>query len=214
MKNEWMDEALTEFEKETMREILKKLDIKVQAGEVIYPSPQSIFRAFCSAAQARVVILGQDPYHGPNQANGFAFAVNRGVSRPPSLRNIFKELKDDIEDHQTDETLESWAEQGVILLNSVLTVTQGKPGSHKDLGWQKITDRYIKHLSDSREHLVFILWGKFAQEKSPLIDADKHCIIKSAHPSPLSAYAGFFGSKPFSRANEYLTQHNIQPIIW
>jgi uracil-DNA glycosylase len=214
MKNKWMNEVLTELEKVTMRQILKHLDTKAQAGEVIYPSPQNIFRAFCSATQARVVILGQDPYHGPNQANGFAFAVNRGISRPPSLRNIFKELGGDIGDHQTDETLESWAEQGVILLNSILTVTQGKPGSHKDLGWQKITDCYIKYLSDSREHLVFILWGKFAQEKIQLINSDKHHIITSVHPSPLSAYTGFFGSKPFSRTNAYLIQHNIQPIIW
>lgn len=164
--------------------------------------------------QTKVVILGQDPYYRKDQANGFAFAVDVNIKTPASLVNIFKELNDDIGEYEVDKSLQHWANQGVLLLNSCLTVKEGKPGSHKDLGWLKITNKIIKWLSDEKENLVFILWGIHAKNKADLIDDEKHLIIRSAHPSPLSAYQGFFGSKPFSRTNEYLISNNIKPINW
>lgn len=207
-------EILPPREKTLLENILSALDEMEDRGEVFYPEPRNIFRALYGLESTKVVILGQDPYHRKGQANGFAFAVNREMTMPPSLANIFKELESDIGHYRVDRTLEHWAQQGVLLLNSALTVLEGKPGSHADLGWHKITNRVIKHLSDEKENLPFILWGKHAQTKAGMIDDSKHHIILSPHPSPLSAHSGFFGSKPFSRTNKYLESHNLEPIIW
>jgi uracil-DNA glycosylase len=210
---DWVASVCTKEDKDLLKRIFDRLKEEAKT-EVIYPPARCIFRAIENLDSVKVVIVGQDPYHGEGQANGFAFAVNHGIAKPPSLVNIFKELTSDIGQFKTDETLEHWASQGVMLLNASLTVLKSKPASHGDLGWQKITNRIIKYLSDRREHLVFILWGKFAQSKSSIIDDEKHLIISSAHPSPFSAHQGFFGSRPFSRTNQYLTMHNIQPIEW
>ncbi|MCB0638984.1 MAG: uracil-DNA glycosylase [Lewinella sp.] len=176
-----------------------------------------IFNAFNTTPfeQVKVVILGQDPYHNPGEAMGLSFSVPEGVRVPPSLRNIYKELASDtgatIPNHGD---LTKWAEQGVFLLNAMLTVERNKPSSHKDIGWQNFTDAAIRSLSQGREHLVFILWGAFAQRKEALIDGSKHLVIKSPHPSPFSADRGFFGSRPFSRANAYLREHGLGEIEW
>lgn len=185
---------------------------------IVYPPPKNIFRAFdlCPFDQVEVVILGQDPYHGPGQANGLCFAVGEGVPLPPSLQNIFKEIEGDLEQklvHRTGD-LERWAKQGVLLLNATLTVRAHAAGSHQKKGWEEFTDSVIKLLSDKKENLVFILWGNYARSKSKLIDWSKHETIESAHPSPLSAYNGFFGSKPFTKTNDYLIEHGKKPIDW
>jgi uracil-DNA glycosylase len=183
----------------------------------VYPAPKNIFKAFelCTFDKIKVVILGQDPYHGPNQAHGLSFSVEEGQPKPPSLQNIYKELKNDLGiEAPAHGNLSHWAEQGVLLLNATLTVESGKPGSHQNLGWERFTDAAIKAVSDHKEHVVFILWGSFAQKKSILIDESKHFIIKSAHPSPLSSHRGFFGSKPFSKTNEYLVSKGIKAIEW
>lgn len=210
---DWVRSVCSKEDIELLKRIFDKL-MEEEKSKTIYPPARCIFRAIENLDSVKVVIVGQDPYHGEGQANGFAFAVNHGTTKPPSLVIIFKELASDIGEFKTDETLEHWAKQGVMLLNASLTVVKGKPASHSDLGWQKITNRIIKHLSDRKEHLVFILWGKFAQSKRSIIDDEKHLIITSAHPSPLSAYQGFFGSRPFSRTNQYLLTHNIKPIEW
>jgi uracil-DNA glycosylase len=210
----WIDFVLSKEDREVVKSILKRLDNLSRMIEV-YPASENVFRAFCNLGQAKVILLGQDPYHGPGQANGFAFAVNEGMPLPPSLSNIFKELKDDIGDYKADRTLEQWDREGVSLLNTTLTVSRGLPGSHADLGWEKITGKLISYLSSTKECLVFILWGLHAQRMSKYIENyDKHLVIKSPHPSPFSAHKGFFGSKPFSRTNAYLIQHNISPIEW
>lgn len=183
----------------------------------VYPKPQDLFRAFelTPFDKVKVVILGQDPYHGAGQAIGLSFAVRSGVTLPPSLRNIYTELRDDLgAEAPKDGDLTRWAEQGVLLLNATLTVRAGQAGSHQNRGWERFTDAAIKALSDKREHLVFILWGNYARQKKALIDTGKHLIIESAHPSPFSATNGFFGSKPFSKANEYLLEQGSQPIDW
>jgi uracil-DNA glycosylase len=185
--------------------------------ETIYPLPKNVFRAFdlCPFEQVRVVIIGQDPYHGPGQANGLSFAVNQGVSLPPSLQNIFKEVENDIGiKPEADGDLSRWAKQGVLLLNATLTVRAKTPGSHQNKGWEKFTDAVIKTLSDKCEHLVFILWGNYAKQKGAVIDRQKHLVIESAHPSPFSAYNGFFGSKPFSKTNEYLKKWGEREVEW
>jgi len=185
---------------------------------VVYPPPQLIFNAFklCPFTDTRVVILGQDPYHGPNQAHGLAFSVPDGVKTPPSLLNIFKELSSDLEitKHATTPDLTDWARQGVLLLNATLTVLPGQPGSHQGLGWETFTTAVIKTLSDQKSNVVFILWGKFAQAKRELIDSTKHLILEAPHPSPFSAHTGFFGSRPFSQTNRYLEKHDLKPIRW
>lgn len=184
---------------------------------IVYPNPKHIFRAFDETPfeEVKVVILGQDPYHGPNQANGLCFAVNPGVKAPPSLQNIFKELESDLgRAVNRDPDLSRWAKQGVLLLNATLTVNAKTPGSHQGRGWERFTDAAIKTLGDEREHLVFILWGNYARQKGAHLDRTKHCVIESPHPSPFSAHSGFFGSRPFSRANAYLTEHGIAPIEW
>ncbi|MDR1005996.1 MAG: uracil-DNA glycosylase [Bacteroidales bacterium] len=183
----------------------------------IFPKEEDVFTAFrlCGFHQTKVVIIGQDPYHGQGQAHGLSFSVRSGVRLPPSLQNIFKEIASDLNIPVSScGDLSSWAKQGVMLLNSILTVRENSPASHKNIGWNYFTDSAIRYLSYYKEHLVFILWGAFAQSKRSFIDTSKHCIIASAHPSPLSAYQGFFSSRPFSRTNEYLRQNNIAEIDW
>lgn len=186
------------------------------AGEV-YPPASRIFAAFdaCPFPEIKVVILGQDPYHGPGQANGLSFSVNPGVRFPPSLLNIFKEVSADTgAPIPVDGDLSRWARQGVLMLNATLTVAANRAGSHQGHGWEQFTDAVIKRLSDRREHLVFILWGSYAIRKSELIDQSRHLILTSPHPSPLSAHRGFFGNHHFSRANAYLQAHGATPIVW
>jgi len=185
---------------------------------IVYPPPKNVFRAFelTPFDKVEVVILGQDPYHGPGQANGLCFAVSEGVALPPSLQNIYKEIESDLGQSLINRTgdLERWAKQGVLLLNATLTVRARNAGSHQGKGWEEFTDAVIRKLSDERENLVFILWGNYAKAKGAHIDRTKHLVIESAHPSPFSAANGFFGSKPFSRANEYLVAHDNKPIDW
>ncbi len=199
--------------------LLKEFLVREKAEKkIIYPPGSQIFAAFDTTPfeKVKVVILGQDPYHGPNQAHGLCFSVNDGIPFPPSLKNIFKELLNDIPEFSAPRSgnLTKWAEQGVLLLNATLTVRGSEAGSHQNKGWENFTDEVIRQLSERRAHLVFILWGNFAQSKARLIDSGKHCIIKSAHPSPLSAFNGFFGSKPFSQTNTYLIENHIEPIDW
>lgn len=184
---------------------------------IVYPNPRDIFRAFdlCPYDQVSVVILGQDPYHGVGQANGLAFAVHSGIRLPPSLQNIFKEIRSDMGiDPIPDGDLSRWASQGVLLLNSTLTVGAGMPGSHQGIGWEEFTDTVIEKLSQDKEHLVFILWGNYARAKGAHIDRTKHLVIESPHPSPFSAYSGFFNSKPFSQTNTYLREYGGEEIDW
>ncbi|MBA3648636.1 MAG: uracil-DNA glycosylase [Chitinophagales bacterium] len=213
----WKEVLKEEFSKDYFQSIKNSLQNQKQEGKIMYPSGQLIFNAYnlTSFDKVKVVLLGQDPYHGTGQAHGVCFSVPKGVRQPPSLVNIFKELRNDtgvqIPDHGN---LEKWTKQGVFLLNAILTVQANKPSSHKDLGWQHFTDETIRQLSAKRDHLVFMLWGKFAQEKASLIDSSKHLILKAAHPSPYSADNGFFGCRHFSKANEYLKSHQIAPIDW
>ncbi len=186
-------------------------------SKTIYPHPSNLFAAFNATPfeAVRVVILGQDPYHGPGQAHGLCFSVQDGVQIPPSLQNMYKELCTDIGGVTPKHgNLQHWANQGVFLLNSTLTVEAHKAGSHQDKGWESFTDAAIQALSDQREGLVFILWGAYAQKKGSIINQKKHCIIQGPHPSPLSAYRGFFGSKPFSQTNAYLLARGHEPISW
>jgi len=213
----WKDKLNDEFDKSYFKELAEFVrgDYK---NEVVYPPPKYVFRAFdlCPFEKTEVVILGQDPYHGRGQANGLCFAVNEGVTLPPSLQNIFKEIESDLGTSLTNRSgdLSRWAVQGVLLLNATLTVKANLPASHAGKGWELFTDAAIRTLSDEREHLVFILWGNYAKAKGAHIDRTKHLVIESAHPSPFSAANGFFGSKPFSRTNDYLMQHGKKPIDW
>ncbi len=187
------------------------------AATTVYPPASKIFAAFdaCPFNQVKVVIIGQDPYHGPGQANGLCFSVNPGVPFPPSLVNIFKEVAADTGAAvPADGDLSRWARQGVFMLNSVLTVEQGRAASHASRGWETLTDAAISALSERRDHLVFLLWGSYAINKGKLIDRDRHLVLTSVHPSPLSAHRGFFGNRHFSQANAYLQSHNITPIEW
>lgn len=184
---------------------------------IVYPPPKELFAAFdhCPFTKVKVVILGQDPYHGPGQAHGLSFSVQDGVRTPPSLQNIYKEINHDLGiDIPTSGNLERWASQGVLLLNSTLTVAAGAPGSHQGKGWEEFTDTAVKALSEKREHLVFLLWGNYAKKKGAHIDRSKHLVLEAAHPSPLGAYKGFFGCKHFSKTNEYLVAHDMTPILW
>lgn len=190
---------------------------KQYASCTVYPPPQDIFRAFdmCPFDEVKVVILGQDPYHGGGQANGLSFAVHTDVPLPPSLKNIFKEIESDIGViPRADGDLSRWAKQGVLLLNATLTVRASSPGSHQKVGWESFTDKAVQALSEQKEHLVFLLWGNYAKEKGKIIDRRKHCVLEAAHPSPFSAYHGFFGCKHFSRVNEYLKQKGKKEIDW
>ncbi|HCC05666.1 TPA: uracil-DNA glycosylase [Patescibacteria group bacterium] len=183
----------------------------------VYPPPKCIFNAFdlCSFEKVKVVILGQDPYHGTSQAHGLCFSVPEGVPIPPSLKNIYKELNDDVGILiPTTGNLEKWAEQGVLLLNATLTVRAGQPGSHQNKGWEEFTDAVIRKISNEKERVVFMLWGNYAKAKRELIDTTKHFVLEAAHPSPFSAYNGFFGCKHFSRANEYLRANGKEVIEW
>ena len=183
----------------------------------VYPAPENIFAAFraCAPDQVRAVILGQDPYHEPGQAEGLCFSVADGVRFPPSLQNIFKEIESDLGRPQPSSgSLRRWAEQGVLLLNATLTVRAHQAASHAGHGWETFTDAAIRALAEEREHLVFMLWGSYAQKKGAFINRSRHLVLSSAHPSPLSAYRGFFGNHHFSRANDYLVQHGKTPIVW
>jgi len=208
----WKKVLEGEFEKDYFTHLAEFIKAEYKSS-TIYPPPKFIFRAFelTPYDKVKVVILGQDPYHGAGQANGLCFAVDQGTRLPPSLQNIYKELKTDL---GVEGNINSWANQGVLLLNTTLTVKANTPGSHQKKGWEDFTDVVIKVLSDQKENLVFILWGAYAQKKGAIIDATKHLVIKSPHPSPFSAYSGFFGSKPFSRCNDYLISHNLTPITW
>jgi len=183
----------------------------------VYPPGKLIFNAFnsCPFDKVKVVIIGQDPYHEPGQAHGLCFSVNDGVPFPPSLQNIFKEIESDMgTPAPASGNLTRWTEQGVLLMNATLTVRAHQAGSHQRKGWEEFTDAAIRHLAEEREHLVFILWGSYAQKKGAMIDRNKHLILSSAHPSPLSSYRGFFGNKHFSKANNYLLEHGKEPIVW
>lgn len=214
----WQQLIETEQSKAYFKDLLSRVDTKRAEDAVIYPSADNVFKAFdlTPLDKVKVVILGQDPYHGPHQAHGLAFSVNEGIAFPPSLQNIFKELETDIEDFQIPMhgDLTSWAEQGVFLLNTVLTVQKGLANSHADWGWEQFTDEVIATLNNQREHIVFMLWGAHAQKKGRVIDKQKHLVLTSPHPSPLSAYRGFFGSRHFSKANQYLLEHGLEPIDW
>jgi uracil-DNA glycosylase len=193
------------------------LTLEARAGKKIFPAATNIFAALdaCSFEKVKVVILGQDPYHGEGQAHGLCFSVQHGVAVPPSLVNIYKELREDVGLTPPQHgNLTDWAKQGVLLLNTVLTVEAGKAGSHQGRGWELFTDRIVELLSEHRKNLVFILWGTPAQKKAAKVDPTKHHLLKSVHPSPLSAYRGFFGSKPFSQTNSYLRAQGIPPIDW
>ena len=193
----------------------QKVENEYTSGEC-FPPKEQIFRAFelTTFEDIKVVIIGQDPYHSDFQANWLCFSVSENVKAPPSLKNIFTELNNDLGIQRTKTELNDWAKQGVLLLNATLSVRAHSPNSHKDLGWEKFTDFVIKEISESRENIVFVLWGAFAQKKEELIDSSKHFILKSAHPSPFSVYRGFYGSKPFSKINEYLESKNLKPISW
>lgn len=212
----WRDILEKEFEKDYFLKLVDfiKSDIK---SHKIYPPGKLIFNAFekCSFEEVSVVILGQDPYHGPNQANGLCFSVNDGIKPPPSLINIFKEIKNDLgKEIPSSGNLERWANQGVLLLNATLTVRAHVAGSHQKKGWEQFTDAVIEKVSQLKENIVFVLWGAYAQKKGEVIDGTKHLILKSPHPSPFSADRGFFGNKHFSKTNEYLIQHGKKPIDW
>lgn len=212
----WKEKLEDQFDEEYFKNLTTFVREEYQKA-IVYPAPKNIFRAFddCPFDRVKVVILGQDPYHGRGQANGLCFAVNPGVSAPPSLQNIFKELESNL-GHvvNRDPDLIRWAKQGVLLLNATLTVRANTAGSHQGKGWERFTDAAIKKLNDEREHLVFILWGNYAKQKGAHIDRAKHLVIQSAHPSPFSASNGFFGSKPFSKTNTYLIEHGQKPIEW
>ncbi len=216
LKNDWHELLKDEFQKEYYLK-LRKFLIEEYRTRVIYPDMYDIFNAlhYTPYKSVKAVILGQDPYHGPNQAHGMSFSVKPGVPAPPSLVNIFKELKDDLGCYiPNNGYLKKWADQGVLLLNATLTVRAGQANSHQNIGWEHFTDRVISLLNEREDPVVFILWGKNAQSKLKYIDEQKHFIIKSPHPSPLSAHAGFFGSKPFSKTNNFLRSIGKEPIDW
>lgn len=216
IQDSWKKALEAEFGKPYFEELTEFVKSEYQSSTV-YPPAKFIFAAFdrCPFDQVKVVILGQDPYHGEGQANGLSFSVADGTPLPPSLQNIYKELKDDLgADLPKSGNLERWAEQGVLLLNATLTVRSHTAGSHQNKGWEQFTDAVIKTLSDQKEHLVFILWGAYAQKKGAVIDDQKHLVIKSPHPSPFSAFSGFFGSKPFSQTNIYLALNGEESINW
>ncbi len=212
----WKDRLADEFGQDYFKNLSAFVHDEY-AKATVYPAPKNIFRAFDETPfdLVKVVILGQDPYHGEGQANGLCFAVNLSVRPPPSLQNIFKELESDLgRAVNRDTDLDRWAKHGVLLLNAVLTVRASSAASHQGYGWEQFTDAAIKKLNEEREGIVFILWGNYAKKKGAHIDRTKHFVIESAHPSPLSAYNGFFGSKPFSKANAYLESRGERPIEW
>lgn len=217
MEPSWKQVLNQEFKKNYFLQAVQHLKIEKGQGKTIYPPGKYIFNAFDTTPfdKVKVVILGQDPYHGPGQAHGLCFSVQKGVPPPPSLLNIFKELKEDIGmEIPSHGDLTHWATQGVFLLNASLTVRAGEPMSHSQIGWAPFTDAVIKTISQKKEHVVFLLWGKFAKEKISLIDTEKHLVLTAAHPSPLSAHNGFLGCKHFSTTNQYLIKNGIDPIDW
>mgnify|MGYP001564180944 CR=1 FL=1 len=216
LEKSWKNLLKDEFGKPYFEELAKFVKEEYKNGAV-YPPPRFIFNALDSVPvdRVKVVILGQDPYHGSGQAHGLSFSVPDGIPLPPSLLNIYKEMKTDLgKDVPRSGNLEHWAKQGVLLLNATLTVRAHQAGSHQNKGWELFTDAIIHCLAETREHLVFILWGSYAQRKGAFIDTTKHLVLKAPHPSPFSAHNGFFGSKPFSKTNNYLKQHDLTPIDW
>ena len=212
----WLEALKSEFSAPYMAD-LREFLVAEKSRHPVYPPGGEIFAAFWSAPfnSVKVVIIGQDPYHGPGQAHGLCFSVNKGVPIPPSLQNIFKERLNDVQVPLSDHgDLRSWASQGILLLNTVLTVRHRQPNSHKNKGWEQFTDAAISALNRERKGLVFVLWGKHAQTKKNMVDKSKHHIIESTHPSPFSAHRGFFGSRPFSKINEYLKIEGEDPIDW
>jgi uracil-DNA glycosylase len=212
----WKERLQPEFEKDYFKELTRFVKAEY-ASQRVYPPAKEIFHAFdsCSFDETKVVIIGQDPYHGDGQANGLCFSVSDGIKPPPSLVNIFKEINQDLgKPIPTSGNLQRWAKQGVLLLNATLTVRASSPGSHQDKGWELFTDAVIKVISDQKKNVVFILWGAYAQKKGQVIDRAKHFVLMSPHPSPFSAHSGFFGSKPFSKTNEYLKGKELMEIEW
>lgn len=214
----WLEILEDEFQKDYMVQLKAFLQQEKEAGHTIYPKSKDIFNAFAKAPfdDVKIVIIGQDPYHGANQAHGLAFSVQKGITVPPSLQNIFKELKQEFPEYKIPQNgdLTYWAEQGVLLLNATLTVRANQPGSHQKKGWEIFTDKVIGEISSRKENIVFLLWGKFAQAKVELIDQQKHHLLKAAHPSPFSANNGFFGCEHFLEANVILEENGIAPIDW
>lgn len=213
----WLTHLQTEFDQLYMQDLASFLRAEKAIGKTIYPTGENIFNAFNTTHlnQVKVVILGQDPYHGPNQAHGLSFSVPKGVRIPPSLVNIYKELSADIGITMPQHgNLENWAKQGVLLLNSVLTVEQAQAASHQKRGWERFTDAVIKLINQECQQAVFLLWGSYAQKKGQEIDRNKHLVLTAPHPSPLSAHRGFLGCQHFSKTNQYLQQHNKSPIDW
>ena len=212
----WKEQLQEEFDKPYFKELTGFVRSEYQSKK-IFPPPKDIFKAFdlCPFDNVKVVILGQDPYHGPGQAHGLCFSVNQNIPMPPSLINIYKEIQSDIGGEiPAHGNLEHWAEQGVFLLNAILSVIAHNAASHRNKGWEEFTDAVIRLISAKKEHVVFMLWGAFAQGKAEMIDQSKHLILKAPHPSPLSSHRGFFGCKHFSQANEYLKSHDLEPINW
>lgn len=217
LDNSWQPLLLPEFELDYMRQLRQFLYAEKTAGKSIFPAESDIFNALNATdfENVKVVILGQDPYHGPGQAHGLCFSVQSGVAIPPSLRNIYKELALDVGiAPATSGNLQAWAEQGVLLLNAVLTVESALAASHQRKGWERFTDRIVSLLNDRRDNIVFLLWGNYAQKKGAMIDRTRHLVLESVHPSPLSASRGFFGNHHFSKANAYLIEHQKTPIEW
>jgi len=216
IEQSWRERLKDEFGKDYFQALVSFVK-QAYTTSTVYPKGKEIFNAFNKTPfdQVKVVILGQDPYHEPNQAHGLCFSVNDGIPIPPSLQNIYKEIESDLGiTSPASGNLERWANQGILLLNATLTVQAHRAGFHQNKGWEQFTDAVIHRLAEEKEQLVFILWGSYAQKKGSFIDSSKHLVIKSPHPSPLSAYRGFFGSRPFSKTNQYLSEHNIAPISW
>jgi uracil-DNA glycosylase len=216
IEESWRSQLQHEFEKDYFQQLADYVKGAYQR-KTVYPPGSMIFRAFdlCPFDQVQVVIIGQDPYHGPGQAHGLCFSVSDGVTVPPSLKNIFKEIKDDLHlNVRPSGNLERWARQGILLLNATLTVEAKRPGSHQEKGWEIFTDQVIKILSENKEHLVFMLWGAYAQKKGAWLDSRRHLILKAAHPSPFAAHRGFMGCKHFSKANQYLIDNGRKSIDW
>jgi uracil-DNA glycosylase len=221
LEHSWKEALGDQFEQEYMQALRRFLADRKRSRQRVYPPGDRIFAALdlCPLPSVKVVIIGQDPYHGPGQAHGLCFSVLPGTPQPPSLVNIFQEINDDLgtPERRLDTShgcLEPWARQGVLLLNAVLTVDAGRAASHQGQGWERFTDRIVAILNESRDHLVFMLWGAYAQRKGAMVDRSRHCVLSAPHPSPLSAHRGFFGCGHFSRANRYLAEHGQSPIDW
>lgn len=217
LSDSWLKPLKNEFELSYMKDLNSFLKKEYDQKKIIYPDKKNYFKALdlVELKNVKVVILGQDPYHGPGQAHGLCFSVQDGIRFPPSLKNIFKELQSDLGiEIPKSGNLERWGQQGVLLLNSVLTVEDGKAAAHQKKGWEQFTDKIIEVVNENCDHVVFILWGAYAQKKAAFVDRKKHLVIESVHPSPLSSHRGFFGSKPFSKTNDWLKSKGLKPIQW